>query len=105
MEVMDGSIPTRASILEALDEHADELQRLGAKSQRCALPSWPLAQADRFTPGRKNGRDSAGTLAGRARKRGSRPVAAAEPLGSTRGSRCEPGGRVAHPETYGPPTE
>jgi len=32
MEVMDGSIPTRASILEALDAHADELHRLGAKS-------------------------------------------------------------------------
>ena len=32
MEVMDESIPTRASILEALDAHADELHRLGAKS-------------------------------------------------------------------------
>lgn len=32
MEVMDASAPTRASILEALDVHADELHRLGAKS-------------------------------------------------------------------------
>jgi predicted nucleotidyltransferase len=32
MEVMDGSVPTRASILEALDANADELHRLGAKS-------------------------------------------------------------------------
>jgi predicted nucleotidyltransferase len=32
MEVMNAPDPTRASILAALDNHADELHRLGAKS-------------------------------------------------------------------------